>query len=545
MFYSIPIDNEEIVTSTPKEARAITHLYFEKKNEGLHTYKKDLDRVSIFVDGRQIAKNLPVMPFCTSVPYGTDRHEWQKTALEININVDFSEVKISAGNINDYNVVFVCSEKECDESKGCEFVEMQEIELLSNPHKAIEDGFAATKDDKKTEARNILLGKWNSLSESKTNIANLKKAITAAKGDIDKEQKNLEEKQGKLTSTTEELNAKQEELTKTTEELNAKNKLLGDKNDELTKAEDELKALKDSQSKEEGEQTTTEDGQQTTEDGQPKEEGEQTTTEDGQPKEEGEQPTEDIESKIERLKGEIVTLQGEIDGLKATQNTLQGEIDGLKTTIATLTENINNWQTAKSNVENNETYKELTAYFVDFNGEGYQDEQALLNALVNKYGKDVAIVVNGKGNEAFTYYPLTATEEDDQKFMDFLTKQEVMKIDLRGERTITLEHELEGLAFYPISSQSVDFATFPFELSGIPLSFTLQCGDYETLPTSMDTMPLSVSKKIGYRDALYLFGEPLGKHVSINITSKSLSNDILKEASILKLLVLLQYRRFV
>ena len=137
MFYSIPIDNEEIVTSTPKEARAITHLYFEKKNEGLHTYKKDLDRVSIFVDGRQIAKNLPVMPFCTSVPYGTDRHEWQKTALEININVDFSEVKISAGNINDYNVVFVCSEKECDESKGCEFVEMQEIELLSNPHKAI------------------------------------------------------------------------------------------------------------------------------------------------------------------------------------------------------------------------------------------------------------------------------------------------------------------------------------------------------------------------------------------------------------------------
>ena len=61
MFYSIPIDNEEIVTSTPKEARAITHLYFEKKNEGLHTYKKDLDRVSIFVDGRQIAKNLPVM----------------------------------------------------------------------------------------------------------------------------------------------------------------------------------------------------------------------------------------------------------------------------------------------------------------------------------------------------------------------------------------------------------------------------------------------------------------------------------------------------
>ena len=157
----------------------------------------------------------------------------------------------------------------------------------------------------------------------------------------------------------------------------------------------------------------------------------------------------------------------------------------------------------------------------------------------------MAIVVNGKGNEAFTYYPLTATEEDDQKFMDFLTKQEVMKIDLRGERTITLEHELEGLAFYPISSQSVDFATFPFELSGIPLSFTLQCGDYETLPTSMDTMPLSVSKKIGYRDALYLFGEPLGKHVSINITSKSLSNDILKEASILKLLVLLQYRRFV
>ncbi len=131
MLWSIPISAESVVTNTPMGARAITHVFFEDKNGGLFERKEDgVDTVSIQIDGKQVLNGVPVLPFCTSAPNKTDRYRWQDVALEVGINVDFSEVRISAGaRSNDYNVVFVTSDKEVDALKGFEYVEWRKFSL--------------------------------------------------------------------------------------------------------------------------------------------------------------------------------------------------------------------------------------------------------------------------------------------------------------------------------------------------------------------------------------------------------------------------------
>lgn len=130
MLWSIPISNEDIVTTTPLGVRAITHVFFQDKNGGIFTYKNKPDTVSITIDGRQVCKDVPVLPFCTSTTFGKNRHHWQDVALEVGLNVDFSEIRISAGEkANDYNVVFVTSDKEVDALKGFEYVEWRKINV--------------------------------------------------------------------------------------------------------------------------------------------------------------------------------------------------------------------------------------------------------------------------------------------------------------------------------------------------------------------------------------------------------------------------------
>ena len=130
MLWSIPISNEDIVTTTPLGVRAITHVFFQDKNGGIFTYKNRPDTVSITIDGRQVCKDVPVLPFCTSTTFGKNRHHWQDVALEVGLNVDFSEIRISAGDrANDYNVVFVTSDKEVDALKGFEYVEWRKINV--------------------------------------------------------------------------------------------------------------------------------------------------------------------------------------------------------------------------------------------------------------------------------------------------------------------------------------------------------------------------------------------------------------------------------
>ena len=129
MFFSIPVNSTQIVTTTPLEARSITHLFFENKNGGVFNYKKEQDNVTITIDGKMICRNVPVLPFCSSTPYGINRRDWRDIALEVGLNVNLSEIKISAQNINDFNVVFVCSSQPLAETKGFDFVEAFRIKI--------------------------------------------------------------------------------------------------------------------------------------------------------------------------------------------------------------------------------------------------------------------------------------------------------------------------------------------------------------------------------------------------------------------------------
>lgn len=132
MFYTIPVSKEPQVATTPIGAKSVRYIFFENKNDGIFTFKEQQDDViSISIGGRQICRNLIVLPFCTNTPYGINKMPWQKVALEANINVDFSEIKISAtGGENDYNVVFVCSDEPVDESRGFDFFEAKKVPLI-------------------------------------------------------------------------------------------------------------------------------------------------------------------------------------------------------------------------------------------------------------------------------------------------------------------------------------------------------------------------------------------------------------------------------
>ena len=129
MFYSIPIDRTQITTTTPIGAKCITHVFFESKNDNLFLYKEKQDTVTITIDGKMICRDVLVLPFCTSTPYGVNRIDWREVALEVGLNVDMSEIKISAGNANDFSVVFVCSDKPNDDFKGFDFVEYHRFAL--------------------------------------------------------------------------------------------------------------------------------------------------------------------------------------------------------------------------------------------------------------------------------------------------------------------------------------------------------------------------------------------------------------------------------
>ena len=129
MFYSIPVSNEQIITTTPIGAKSITHVFFESKNDGAFNYKRNADAVTITIDGKMICRDVPILPFMSSTTYGVNRHKWQDVALEVGLNVNLSEIKISAQTINDFNVVFVCSNNGITNTKGFDFVECKRFKL--------------------------------------------------------------------------------------------------------------------------------------------------------------------------------------------------------------------------------------------------------------------------------------------------------------------------------------------------------------------------------------------------------------------------------
>lgn len=137
MFHIIPISSELTISATPLGAKSIRHLYFENKNDGLFRFKTSPDTISISVDGKQICRDLPVLPFCTSSPYSPDRFHWQKVALEVNVNCNLSEIRIQSSALGDFNVIMVCSDEGVDESLGFDFFETKRITLRKSANLAV------------------------------------------------------------------------------------------------------------------------------------------------------------------------------------------------------------------------------------------------------------------------------------------------------------------------------------------------------------------------------------------------------------------------
>ena len=146
MFHVIPISSELTISATPLGAKSIRHLYFENKNDGLFRFKTAPDTISISIDGKQICRDLLVLPFCTASPYSQDRFPWQKVALEVNVNCNLSEIRIQSSAQGDFNVIMVCSDEGVDESLGFDFFETKRITLrktanISVIRKALQEAF--------------------------------------------------------------------------------------------------------------------------------------------------------------------------------------------------------------------------------------------------------------------------------------------------------------------------------------------------------------------------------------------------------------------
>lgn len=128
MFYSVPISSN-IITHSPIEAKSITHVFFINKNDKIFQWKEELDTISISIDGKQIARNILVFPFMTSTSCGRGQFDWKDVALEVGLNVNMSEIKITSNsNDNDYAVVFVCNDKDISET-GVDYVEWRKFTI--------------------------------------------------------------------------------------------------------------------------------------------------------------------------------------------------------------------------------------------------------------------------------------------------------------------------------------------------------------------------------------------------------------------------------
>lgn len=182
MFFTIPSSAKQIIANTPIGARSIRFLFFQNKNDNLFRYKSQPDRISISIDGRQICRNLLVLPFCTGAPDGAQVRQWQDVAIPVNMNVDFSEIKIDGGQDNDFNIVFVCSDQKVDEAAGFEFWETKSVKLKADkPREEILRELTAAY----TEAQNAAINSQDEL------FADLRQNISAAEERLSTQQATL------------------------------------------------------------------------------------------------------------------------------------------------------------------------------------------------------------------------------------------------------------------------------------------------------------------------------------------------------------------
>ena len=127
MLFAVPVNDKITVTDTPIKAKSVRSFYFVDRGNGKdHIVDNGLITCSISIDGKEICKDIFVLPFCTTStmeehiiypPFDSRRVE-----VLCNKNVCCSEIKISGSNMMDFDVVFVMSETEV-EHEECEYIE--------------------------------------------------------------------------------------------------------------------------------------------------------------------------------------------------------------------------------------------------------------------------------------------------------------------------------------------------------------------------------------------------------------------------------------
>lgn len=120
MFWSIPNNNEEIRINTPPGIKSLRGIFFETKG----AVRKDIERISIQVGFREIVRDIPVVVFLDNKPpinwqdsvvddiNGYFLYDWKDICIELNLNVDNTEIVINCKNTTDdnYSIVFICDE---------------------------------------------------------------------------------------------------------------------------------------------------------------------------------------------------------------------------------------------------------------------------------------------------------------------------------------------------------------------------------------------------------------------------------------------------
>lgn len=128
-FWTVPSNQNEIITNTPVEAKSVRYLFFENKNGQMFSFGDITDCITISIDNKAICRDLLLLPYCTENSDRLHCFDWQEVALFVGLNVNNSQVKISGLRDNDVNIVFVCDTQEIQQYKGVDFIENKIIRL--------------------------------------------------------------------------------------------------------------------------------------------------------------------------------------------------------------------------------------------------------------------------------------------------------------------------------------------------------------------------------------------------------------------------------
>lgn len=132
MFYSIPVSQHELIFDTPLGAKSVRSFHFVDRNGGCCDFNDNkIKTVTISIDGQDICRDLFILPFTTQATFAerifTSPFDSRRVSIMCLKNVNMSEVKISASENLDFEVVFEFSDVEVETEK-VEFFECFQID---------------------------------------------------------------------------------------------------------------------------------------------------------------------------------------------------------------------------------------------------------------------------------------------------------------------------------------------------------------------------------------------------------------------------------